>query len=307
MEPPTSSLRSARLDKVATHTGHFAVLAIDHVGSFAATVRPDDPDSMATEDIWAQKLSLINGLGPAGGAMLVDPGFLEGTAFTRSGALSETGLILGIEDGDYVDVLTAPRFLPGWSVERAARLGVDAVKISMFFRPGGDTSAATSFVTEVVDQCRRQHMPLFAEPLALYDHPHERGEAVTEGVRLFGHLGADILKLQFPEPAENPCEESWAEACREINRLSPVPWAILSEGGDYQLFRRQLQVACRAGATGFLGGRAVWREAATGEGTLDAAAARLRELNSIAVTEGVDWKSRKRAGKAGCDRIPECE
>ena len=254
MEQNTSSLRSARLQKVATSTGHFAVLAIDHVGSFAATVRPDDPGSMSTEDIWAQKLPLINGLGPAGGAMLVDPGFLEGTAFTRSGALSRTGLILGIEDGDYADVLTAPRFLPGWSVRRAARLGVDAVKISMFFEPGGDTTKAEAFVTEVVDQCRQQDMPLFAEPLALYDHPHERSEAVLEGVRLFGHLGADVLKLQFPEPAENTSEKTWAEACAEIDRLSPVPWAILSEGGDYDLFRRQLQVACRAGASGFLGG-----------------------------------------------------
>ncbi len=292
MQQSTSSLRSARLQKVATPTGHFAVLAIDHVGSFAATVRPDDPGSMSTEDIWAQKLPLINGLGPAGGAMLVDPGFLEGTGFTRSDALSETGLILGIEDGDYADVLTAPRFLPGWSVERAARLGVDAVKISMFFDPGGDTSAAERFVAEVVDQCRDQQIPLFAEPLALYDHPHERREAVIEGVRLFGHLGADVLKLQFPEPAENTSQSDWAEACEEIDRLSPVPWAILSEGGDYDLFRRQLAVACRAGASGFLGGRAVWREAATGEDSLEGAASRLGELNSIAVAEGVDWRRR---------------
>ncbi|MDE0234486.1 MAG: hypothetical protein OXM62_05725 [bacterium] len=289
----TSSLRSARLQKAATTSGHFAVLAIDHVGSFAATVRPDDPGSMTTEDIWAAKLPLINGVGPAGGAMLIDPGFLEGTGFTRSGPLSETGLILGIEDGDYADVLTAPRFLPGWSVERAARLGVDAVKISMFFEPGGDSTKAEAFVTEVVDQCRQKDMPLFAEPLALYHHPDQRSEAVLEGVRLFGHLGADVLKLQFPEPAENTSEESWAQACAEIDRLSPVPWAILSEGGDYDLFRRQLQVACRAGASGFLGGRAIWREAATGEGTLDDAAARLRQLNSIALAEGVDWRSRK--------------
>lgn len=292
MEQNTTSLRSARLQKAATPTGHFAVLAIDHVGSFAATVRPDDPDSMSTEDIWAAKLPLINGLCPAGGAMLIDPGFLEGTGFTRSAALRDTGLILGIEDGDYADVLTAPRFLPGWTVERAARLGVDAVKISMFFEPGGDTSAATDFVTEVVDQCRQLDMPLFAEPLALYHQPHERSEAVLEGVRLFGHLGADVLKLQFPEPAENTSPDSWAEACEEIDRLSPVPWAILSEGGDYHLFRQQLAVACRAGASGFLGGRAVWREAATGEDTLEGAAARLRELNSIAVAEGVDWRRR---------------
>ncbi len=294
MKPLTSPLRSARLENVATHTGHFAVLAIDHVGSFAATVRPDDPDSMSTEDIWAAKLPLIDGLGSHASAMLIDPGFLQGSGFERNEPLSGTGLILGIEDGDYSDVLTAPRFLPGWSVERAAQLGVDAVKISMFYDPGGDTSAAENFVTEVVDQCRQQQMPLFAEPLALYDHPHERKDAVLEGVRIFGPLGADVLKLQFPEfPDQNPSPDSWAQACRQIDELSPVPWAILSEGGDYRLFRQQLQVACRAGASGFLGGRAVWREAATGEESSEDAAARLDELNSIAVAEGVDWRSRQ--------------
>lgn len=286
-------VRAARLDRVATETGHFAVLAIDHVGSFAATVRPDDPGSMSPGDIREAKLSLIGGLGPAAGAMLVDPGFLEGTGFERSGALSETGLILGVEDGDYADVLTAPRFLPGWSVERAAALGVDAVKISMFFEPGGDTSAAESFATEVADQCREQDMPLFSEPLALYDHPDQRREAVLEGVRIFGPLGADVLKLQFPVlPGADPSPAAWAEACRAIDRASPVPWAILSEGGDYDLFRRQLAVACRAGASGFLGGRAIWREAATGEASPERCAARLAELTSIAVAEGVDWRRR---------------
>ena len=288
----TSSLRSARLQKAATSTGHFAVLAIDHVGSFAATVRPDDPGSMSVEDIWAEKLPLVERLGPAAGAILVDPGFVEGTGFTRTGALTDTGLILGIEDGDYADVFTAPRFLPGWSVERATRLGVDAVKISMFFRPGGDTAAAEAFVTEVVDQCREQDMPLFAEPLALYDHPGQRKAAVLEGVRIFGPLGADVLKLQFPEPAENDSPQDWAAACHQIDRLSPVPWAILSEGGDYQLFRQQLQVACGAGASGFLGGRAVWREAATGQDNVEGSVARLAELSSIAVAEGVDWRER---------------
>ena len=198
MEPSASPLRSARLQKVATNTGHFAVLAIDHVGSFAATVRPEAPHSMSGEDIWEAKLPLIDGLGPEAGAILVDPGFLEGTGFTRSGRLSGTGLILGIEDGDYADVITAPRFLPGWSVERAARLGVDAVKISMFFQPGGDTSAAERFVIEVVDQCRQHRMPLFAEPLALYDHPQQRRDAVLEGVRLFGTPGG--RRSQTPVP-----------------------------------------------------------------------------------------------------------
>ncbi len=65
---PTGTDRSARL---ATDTGHFAVLAIDHVRSFAATVRPYDPDSKSTEDIWAAKRPLAETLCTHASAKLV--------------------------------------------------------------------------------------------------------------------------------------------------------------------------------------------------------------------------------------------
>ena len=36
--------RARRLDRLATETGQFAILALDHVRSFATTLRPDDPE-----------------------------------------------------------------------------------------------------------------------------------------------------------------------------------------------------------------------------------------------------------------------
>ena len=290
MEPPDCT-RSARLGRVATSSGHFAVLAIDHVRSFATTVRPDDPDSLSADEMRVAKRWLIEGLGPHAGAVLVDPGFLTAMPAGWAGSVGGPSLILGIEDGDYEDVLTSPRLLPGWDVERAARLGVDAVKISVYFDPDADTPVAERFVTDVVAECRSNGIPLFCEPLALYDQPPDRRRAVLEGVERFGPLGVDVLKLQFPEPVENPSRQAWAEACEEIDRLSPVPWTILSEGSDYTLFRDQLRVACRAGASGFLAGRAVWREAATGEGDLAGGCARLDELGGIAASDGADWRS----------------
>ena len=285
------SRRRDRLDAVATDGGHFAVLAIDHVRSFATTVRPDDPDSLTTDELRSTKRWLIEGLGLHAGAVLVDPGFLTAMPAGWVGTLEGTGLILGLEDGDYEDVVASPRLLPGWDVERAAQLGVDAVKISVYFDPHTASEAAEQFVAEVVAQCASNGMPLFCEPLALYGKPGQRSAAVVEGVRRFGPLGADVLKLQFPEPAENESRDVWAEACAEIDRLSPVPWTILSEGSDYELFRDQLHVACRAGASGFLAGRAVWREAATGEGDLADGSARLDELGAIAASDGADWRS----------------
>ena len=288
---PAASRRRDRLDRVSADAGHFAVLAIDHVRSFATTVRPADPDSLEPDELRSTKRWLIEGLRRHAGAVLVDPGFLTAMPTGWVDTLGGTGLILGIEDGDYEDVITRPRLLPGWDVERAAGLGVDAAKISVYFDPHTGSEAAEQFVMDVVAQCEAWDMPLICEPLALYSEPAGRSEAVIEGVRRFGPLGADILKLQFPHPAEAASRQVWADACAEIDRLSPVPWTILSEGSDYELFRDQLFVACRAGASGFLAGRAVWREAATGEGDLGGGCARLDELGGIAASAGAPWRS----------------
>jgi tagatose 1,6-diphosphate aldolase len=40
-----------------------------------------------------------------------------------------------------------------------------------------------------------------------------------------------------------------------------VPWVLLSAGGSMQQFEHALLYACRAGASGFLAGRAVWWDA----------------------------------------------
>ena len=286
-------IRSRRLARVSTDTGRFSVLAIDHVRSFAATVRPDDPDLLSFEDIRAAKLRLVEGLAPHAGGILVDPGFLTGLDMAQRAALAGTGLILGIEDGDYEDVRTSPRLLPGWNVQRAAALDVDAVKIAVYFDPDRNAGVAQRFVADVVEECREAGMPLFCEPLALYRRPEDRTRAVLEGVKLFGHLGADVMKLQFPHAAgSGPGGPAWVESCAEIDRICPIPWTILSEGSDYGLFREQLRVACRAGASGFLAGRAVWREAATGASDLGSGADRLDELGEIALSCGVSWPVR---------------
>jgi tagatose 1,6-diphosphate aldolase len=75
-----------------------------------------------------------------------------------------------------------------------------------------------------------------------------------------------------------------------------VPWIILSAGVDFDIFRQQVEIACLAGASGFLGGKAVWKEAITIGDTRqrahflkEVAAARLKTLTRIANKYGVPW------------------
>ncbi len=48
-------IRVARLDRLATSGGQFAILALDRVRSFATTLRPDDPDSLTLDQMRVTK------------------------------------------------------------------------------------------------------------------------------------------------------------------------------------------------------------------------------------------------------------
>ena len=175
-------------------------------------------------------------------------------------------------------------------MELAARRGADALKIFVYFDPDGDTSAAERFITEVVEQCREVGLPLLCEPLAPYRNPKDRKRAVPEGVRRFGPLGAEVLKLQFPiMPETDESGTAWADACAEIDRMSPVLWVVLSEGSDLGLFLEQVRVAGAPGASGFVAGRAIWQEPATGRRDGRYALERLIELCDFTYEAGTEW------------------
>lgn len=285
----SSSVRAARLDRLATGGGQFAILALDHVRSFATTLRPDDPDSLTPDQMLATKERLIDGLGAQSSAILIDP--VLATSRAAGARLLSAGVIVGIEDGDYAEAAISPRFLPGWSVERAARLGADGVKISFVFDADGDVAQSERFVREVVRQCDLAHMPLFCEPLADVRAGDARRK-ILEGVRRFGSLGADVLKIQFPgDPSVEPSRAAWADACAEADALTPSPWVLLSEGRDFEEFRELLSAACQAGASGFMAGRAIWGGAVAAD-EIDTAAQRLAVLRSIAIEKGRSWRSR---------------
>jgi len=110
-------------------------------------------------------------------------------------------------------------------------------------------------------------------------------------------LGPDVLKLEFPVDSNlEPDDAKWAEACESVSRASPCPWAVLSAGVDFDTFARQVEVACKSGASGFIGGRAVWKEGISmPEGEREpwlkkVAAARLARLTEITNQYARPWR-----------------
>lgn len=282
------------LEATSTPAYHFTILAVDHIGSFAQTMQPRDPGSLTLEQMAVAKTEIVRRLGNLCSAVLLDPliGYQGGVA-ARS---HQTGLVLGIEDGDVISPAGGGQLHEGWSVSRAAASGADAIKISFRFDPLETAGAVEGFVSQVAAECERSGLPLFAEPLGVIRSPGGRRGVIVEAARRFGGLGVDVLKLEFPEDVSVVSDATvWSEACAEINAACEVPWTLLSAGEDFDRFAKMLEVACDQGASGFVAGRTVWQEAVSG-GSLDpdwmeTAAARLRELAVITKDRAQPWNA----------------
>jgi tagatose 1,6-diphosphate aldolase len=164
-------------------------------------------------------------------------------------------------------------------------------------------------VAAVVTECAEADIPLFLEPVAYeldgaytpgtQQFGGRRREIVVESARRLGALGPDVLKLQFPVDTSAHGDPSlWAAACAELDAASPVPWALLSGGDPFESFVEQVRIACEAGASGFLVGRALWASLVTAPAAeqrtilRDVVRPRLQELVAVAADSGKDWARR---------------
>ena len=99
---------------------------------------------------------------------------------------------------------------------------------------------------------------------------------MVDGARAYSdpRFGVDLLKLEFPahlkyveEYQDHPFARGEVvgdltdveEACRRLDAAAATPWVILSAGVDPDEFVENIRLANAAGASGFLGGRAVWK------------------------------------------------
>ena len=74
--------------------------------------------------------------------------------------------------------------------------------------------------------------------------------------------GVDVFKLESPVNASDA--DGSAEVQQvfdEMGRLAGRPWVMLSAGAGKPEFRKVLEHAFKAGASGFLAGRAIWLDA----------------------------------------------
>lgn len=260
------------LQQIADENGRFIMTAMDHRGSLEKSLcgtSGDDCYRLMTEF----KTDLCRALAPASSAVLLDPIYGAAQAISRGALPGDTGLLVSVEATGYEGDKTArvTRLLDGWGVEKIKRLGASAVKMLVYFRPDSGDLARRQLTTveKTALECRKYDIPFLVEPVsypldgeAAEDYGAKKTEIVTATAEKMTALPIDVLKAEFPADMKLIMnDDALLDACRALDTASRTPWVILSAGADFDVFRRQVELACRAGASGFLGGRAIWQEA----------------------------------------------
>jgi tagatose 1,6-diphosphate aldolase len=195
-------------------------------------------------------------------------------------------------------------------------MGASAVKLLIYFRPDlkDVASKQLDLVAGLADQCLEEDIAFLVEPVS---YPIEEKERINQGgtsSKKFAEikpglvietalqitaLPIDVLKAEFPADIKFEKDEGkLLGLCQELNRASRLPWVLLSAGVDFESFKKQVKMACKARASGFLADRALWQEGDQIRSRdermkffQNTAAPRLKELAEIADIYGKPWYS----------------
>lgn len=290
------------LEQLADARGVFTMLALDHRGSLRKALNPAAPDQVTYDTMVDLKLCLTRALAPLASAVLLDPVYGAAQAIGRRALPGSVGLAVSLEASGYEGEAGARRttLVPGWDVGKIRRMGASAVKLLLYYHPEAPTAEAQEhLVRSVADACRIHDIPFLLEPMSYaLDPAAPKGSAAfarrrpaivqSSAARLVA-LGVDVLKAEFPADLQYEGPEEALAHCRRLTEVAGVPWVLLSAAAEYDLFRRQVEIACRAGASGFLAGRAIWQEITRlprqewDQFAATVAATRLRTLVAVAV------------------------
>ncbi len=298
------------LQQIATAKGVFVMCAMDHRSGLVTMLEEAQNEKPDYQDIVNLKLEMCRTLGPHSSGILLDPEYGAAQCIAAGVLAGSAGLLVSVEatgyEKDPKGRLTA--LLKGWSVEKIKRMGASAVKILVYYRPDIKEVAQKqlSIIASVAEDCAKYDIPFLAEPktyrlegekMDSTEFARSLPKMVIETARQITALQVDVLKAEFPADVKYEKDPGkLAEYCRQLDAASLSPWVILSAGVNYDTFKQQVRLACEAGASGFLGGRAIWQEALDLKDNADrysyfqeVAAARLRELGNIAGQYARSW------------------
>ena len=334
MTPDVERLSAGKLwgmRRMADERGLFRMTAVDQRPPIKNPIAAHyGRDEAPYEDVARFKALLIETLQAQSSAMLLDPHFAIPAGLAE--LPPRKGLIVTLEDSLFEDTGNGRRSssIDHWSVNKIKRMGADAVKVLAWYRPDADPSVnehQRDYVRRVGEACARHDIPFLFELLVypLEGDAHQsrdyvemrgkRADDVLASVAEFARpdYGVDVFKLESPIAAAavpGVGGDGWEDVqgvFDELGRLAGRPWVMLSAGAGKEDFRRVLTHAYRAGASGYLAGRAIWLDAfghfpdwgRVREGLEVESTRYMAELNALTEAEATPWHRHARYGGEG--------
>jgi tagatose 1,6-diphosphate aldolase len=277
MATSTSTRRKLTIGKIAglrrlsDEQGIFCITAMDQRNSLRTILNPSNPASVTHALLAEIKVSLAAALSPHSTAILIDPQYGVAQSITAGALDGHAGLLIALEadrpktvgQGKVTVIAT------GLSAQKIGRMGGDAVKLLVRYRPdlGDATDQNQAVVREVAEQCREADLPFVLEPVvhalegqSKDDFAREKASLVIQAAHDLSPW-CDLFKAEFPDDISWEKDPSVQKKhCQELDAASVVPWVILSAGADIGPFAQVVEIACQSGASGFLAGRAIWKD-----------------------------------------------
>jgi sulfofructosephosphate aldolase len=256
------------LAALARPRGTFAMVAMDQRESLRTMFAERLAGPIELERRVAFKVAAARILSPHASALLVDAG--EGLEpILAAGALDpRCGLIVA------ADALVQDEGMPvddtgldeSVDLADAARRGARGAKLLVIWRPDRSAADREALVTTFIGRARAAGLAAILEgvvrpPAGIAEADWtEREAALMEATRELGGFRPDLYKAQVPFDGRGDLV-AVTEACRRMTAMLPCPWVVLSSGVAIDDFPGAVEAACRGGASGFLAGRAIWRDA----------------------------------------------
>ncbi len=296
------------LQRMADERGRLCMCALDHRGSLQKMLKGVLGKEATYQDMVDFKLDVCRTLSSQSSAILLDPLFGAAQSIGSGLLHGNSGLVVSLEETGYEGGAEdrISRELSDWGAAKIRRMGADGAKLLLYYRPGVEVAPRQlDLVRKLAADCAAQDLAFVVEPVGypLGDEAStERYAAVKPDIviqtaRDISPLGIDVLKAEFPADVKVEKDESkMLEFCKRLDEASQAPWIILSAGVDFSWFQREVEIACKAGASGFLAGRALWQEATTMKTRAErveffstTVVERLRVISALANAYGTPW------------------
>lgn len=305
------------LQKISNPNGTLTMVALDQNSSMISMIKDSlkkkgENREPTFDELVEAKVHLARTLSPAGSAVLVDAYYGAWNSVASFALPRDVGLLVRVEkSGGAKNVRGAPmgEIEPGWSVGKIKRMGADAVKLLAQFEPSEPISAEHQFslIRKVYEDCQKHDILMLLETVAFPIDGEKKdaksilerkAETVLESARWLSRW-CDVYKAEFPGTFGHESDSQLQDNLVKLNALSERPWVLLSAGVDFPLYKKQVEMAMKAGANGILGGRAFWKEYFLQEGfqakdqfARGECVNRIRQIDEIVKAKGTPWYAR---------------